>query len=581
MRAATSIPASIVIPTRARPGYLAVALASIVPQARAAGAEVVVVDDAGPSQAMRSLAERNGARYEPHPRPLGLNVARNTGVERSAGELVVFVDDDVEVAPGWLQALLQAAQRHPDAEVFAGPIRARLEGPAPRSCGREQPPMTTLDLGSRDTCDVRFAWGANMAVRRGALERVGPFDTTLEHGGDEQEWQERLLAQARSTDPAPTDLAQADGRQADGRIVYVAAASLDHRRSGQDARLRSLARTARVRGRASRRFDARRGQAPTLRRELLTLLGCLGHVVRRRCPAGLTMAAHSMGRLREGLRERHDGASGLPAGADFLSGSSGTVGGLDAVYRELKDRAVDARELAEGTRLRLALAARRSPPPRRVLILGVERPEHRTAVRAAHRELLRSRHEVELHTCPPGGMGRFENLNRLLAAHLPAEHGCDWLLTIDDDVTLPRGFLDRLLFLAERLALDLAQPAHRLRSHAAWAITRRRPGLVAHETRFVEIGPVTLFARATFATLLPFPPLRMGWGLDLHWAGLARTRSWRLGVIDAVAIGHAAAPAASAYSQADAEAEARAFLAARPHLSAREAQATLATHRRW
>jgi hypothetical protein len=266
---------------------------------------------------------------------------------------------------------------------------------------------------------------------------------------------------------------------------------------------------------------------------------------------------------------------------DFLSGSSGTVGGLDAVYRALKDSAVDARELMGAKRLRLALGARREPPTRRVLVLGVERPEHRATARAAHGELLRSRHEVELHTCPPEGMGRFENLNRLLAAHPPAEHASDWLLTIDDDVTLPRGFLDRLLFLCERLALDLAQPAHRLRSHAAWEVTRRRPGVVARETRFVEIGPVTLFARSTFATLLPFPPLRMGWGLDLHWASVARARGWRMGVIDALAIGHAAAPAASAYSRTEAEAEARAFLADHPYLRAREAQATLATHRSW
>jgi len=295
--------ASILIPTRSRPAYLAVALASIVPQARAAGAEVVVIDDAGPSPAIQALTEREGARYEPHPGPLGLNVARNTGIERSTGELVVFVDDDVEVAPGWLQALLAGARRHPGAEVFAGPIRPRLEGPAPRSCGRERPPMTTLDLGPQDTYEIRFAWGANMAIRRRALERVGPFDTTLEHGGDEQEWQERLLAQAAQS----TGSNSANPSAAQRRIVYVAAAALDHRRSGEDARLRSLARTARARGRASRRFDARRGQAPDLPRELRTLLGCLGHVARRRCPAGLTMVAHSLGRLEEGLRERHPG----------------------------------------------------------------------------------------------------------------------------------------------------------------------------------------------------------------------------------------------------------------------------------
>src|SRR5262249_39141664 len=145
----------------------------------------------------------------------------------------------------------------------------------------------------------------------------------------------------------------------------------------------------------------------------------------------------------------------------------------------------------------------------------------------------------------------------------------DWLLVVDDDVVLPRGFLDRLLFLAERFDLDLAQPAHRARSHAAWRVTRRRAGALARETPFVEIGPVTAFARSTSSTLLPSPgSLRMGWGLDLHWAALARAHGWRCGVLDAVAIAHTAAPAAEAYSRARAIAEARAFLDERPYLKA-------------
>lgn len=267
------------------------------------------------------------------------------------------------------------------------------------------------------------------------------------------------------------------------------------------------------------------------------------------------------------------------AGEDFLSGASGTVGGLDAVRRGLADTLIDCAEMARGRRVRLRLAARSKPPRRRVLALGVKRSEHRALAAQAHEELLRSRHRVALHTCPPGERGKFENLNRLLAAH-PAE-GYDWLLLIDDDVTLPRGFLDRLLFLAERFSFDLVQPAQRLRSHAAWDLTRRRPGTVARETRFVEIGPVTAFARSTFSTLLPFPRLRMGWGLDLHWAALAREHGWRLGVLDAVAIRHVAAPAASAYSREQAIAEARAFLAERPYVRASEAQQTLAEHRGW
>jgi len=579
-------PASIVIPTRDRLAYLEVALASIAPQAAALGAEVLVVDDAGRSAAASELAARFAAGYEPHPSPLGLNVARNTGVQRSSGALVVFVDDDVRVSSGWLQALLDAAREHPQVDVFTGPIRARLEGGGwgSHSCGRERPPITTLELGEHDT-DAEFAWGANMAIRRSALERVGAFDVSLEHGGDEQEWQERL----RAATPG-------------ARVLYVAGASVEHRRVGDDARLRSLARGAFARGRAARRFDARRGLAPSLARELWTLGGCLGHVLRRRCPAGLTMVAHSWGRLREGTvawgqnfvssfvslpneiipngmntQESNDPTD------DFLTGASGTVGGRDAVRREALDRTLDAWQLLSGQRLRLELAARHSPPLRRVLALGVERPQRRELAAAIRAELLSSRHDVELHTCMADGRGKFENLNLLLAARVGGtsipEH--DWLLVIDDDVELPHGFLDRFLFLCERFSLTLAQPAHRLNSHAAWPVTRRRGGSVVRETSFVEIGPVTAFARAAFPVLLPFPELRMGWGLDVHWAALAREHGWRCGVTDAVAIGHRVAPAAAGYAREDAVAEARSFLAERPYLSAREADRTLTTHRSW
>jgi Glycosyl transferase family 2 len=574
--------ASIIIPTRDRPAYLQVALSSIAPEAAGGRAEVVVVDDAGPQLAVHALARRFGARYHSHPQPRGLNAARNTGVERSHGELVVFVDDDIRASPGWLEALIEAARENPLVDVFTGPIRPCLEGSRMRSCGREGPPITSLDLGGEDTF-TRYAWGANMAIRRTALERVGPFDVSLEHGGDEQEWQDRLSAAAREEERPGRSGGTGDaGDAGGGPVMYVAEAAVDHRRAGADAQLGALARVAQARGRAARRFDARRGQAPLLARELLTLGGCLGHVLRRRCPGGLTMVAHSAGRLEQGVRERAKGTAVVGAGAageDFLSGSSGTVGGLDAVRRDVEDELVNAWELASGRRLRLALAARHAPPLRRVLVLGVERPERRRLAEGVWAELRSSRHDVELYTSAPGGLGKFENLNRLLAGRPAAGH--DWLLVVDDDVELPGGFLDRFLFLCERFSLQLAQPAHRLNSHAAWPHTRRRPRSVVRETSFVEIGPVTAFASSTFTTLLPFPELRMGWGLDAHWAALAREHGWRCGVIDAVSIRHRAAPAAAAYPREAAVAEARAFLSERPYLSASEARRTIATHHRW
>jgi glycosyltransferase involved in cell wall biosynthesis len=274
---------SVVVPTHDRAGYLAVTLDSLDAQDVEAPYEVMVVDD-GSRDGTAGVARRAGARYIRFDRPRGVNAARNDGARASASDLIAFVDDDVYAPPGWLGAMLDGVEAHPDAEAFGGPIRARLEGPAPRSCGRELPPITTLDLGREDR-EAELVWSANMLVRRSALARVGEFDETLPTGGDEEEWLRRL---------------RADG----GKVIYVAAAGLDHRRIGNDARLRSLMRSAYRRGRNLRAYDARRGVAPPLAKELATLAGCGWHTLRRACPQGLVMGAHSAGRTIQAVRER-------------------------------------------------------------------------------------------------------------------------------------------------------------------------------------------------------------------------------------------------------------------------------------
>jgi hypothetical protein len=147
-------------------------------------------------------------------------------------------------------------------------------------------------------------------------------------------------------------------------------------------------------------------------------------------------------------------------------------------------------------------------------------------------------------------------------------------------VALPPSFLDRFLAICEVFALDLAQPAQTLMSHSAWKVTRRRPAALARLTRFVEIGPVTAFRRGPAAELLPFPELRFGWGLDLHWAALAAERGWRVGVVDAFPVRHEARTIASGYPRREAEEEAARFLSERPYLPSERAGDTVAVYRR-
>jgi hypothetical protein len=273
------------------------------------------------------------------------------------------------------------------------------------------------------------------------------------------------------------------------------------------------------------------------------------------------------------------GSSSPPGREDFLSGTSGQVWGIKrtsaAIVADALDDAVQV-ALLHRRRLRTAALA---VPRRRVLALAVQRTDAPNLLAPTRAELLRSRHDVRFASTDAGDRGKFENLNALLAEN--AVSGSDWLVVVDDDVSLPSGFLDAFLFLAERFQLQLAQPAHRNRSHAAWAVTRRRRASVLRETAFVEIGPVFAFQAATFDALLPFPPLRFGWGLDAHWSALARERGWRMGVVDGTPVRHGLRRIAASYDRSAAMEEGRGFLATRPYTSATDAQRTIATHRGW
>lgn len=270
---------------------------------------------------------------------------------------------------------------------------------------------------------------------------------------------------------------------------------------------------------------------------------------------------------RSANRTRRERALGLvaDAGMDLRARALGVGRELDAVAAELA--------------------------PREVLVLGVYTEHGAATMAAALDRLAASRHRVRVVVGALGATdprlaavtaatemraGKLANVNRLAERAMPL--AADWVLVLDDDVELPVRFLDRLLAVCEVLRLDLAQPALRRASHTAWEVVRRRAG-VARQTRFVEVGPVTLMSREVFRTLTPFPEQGMGWGVDQHWARRALDAGWRVGVVDAVPIRHDARPTGSAYPFAEAASAAREFLAAHPHLRWAEAEHTVAAHR--
>jgi glycosyltransferase involved in cell wall biosynthesis len=236
---------SIVIPTADRERYLEPALLDLDAQEFPPDEyEIVVVDDAE-EPTSREVVERVGARsrarirYERREGPRGINASRNTGIRRSSGEVVAFVDDDCRFAPGWLAALARGVELAPRADCFGGPIRACLEPGHPRSCGRDAFPITVLDHGPSDRY-VDLVFGANFSVRRSAFDRIGLFDQDARLYGDEVDWILRL-------------------RRRNGLVRYVAGAGVEHVRLADDVTVKRMLRGALTKGANVARFDAAQG----------------------------------------------------------------------------------------------------------------------------------------------------------------------------------------------------------------------------------------------------------------------------------------------------------------------------------
>jgi hypothetical protein len=279
----------------------------------------------------------------------------------------------------------------------------------------------------------------------------------------------------------------------------------------------------------------------------------------------------------------------------LVSGESGTVAGPRARVRaRFQDLLDDAALWCRLVPPRLGRAAQASAHGK-VHVLGLYSADLGSNMARAAMEIASSRRQVEFAL---GGLdgplasigsqtvatdlrgGKFENLNTLLETSPPGD--ADWIVVMDDDVELPRGFLDRLLFVAERFGFQLVQPALRRTSHAAWRVCRRQRWSIARLVQLVEIGPLIAVHRSIAHDLLPFPALRMGWGLDLHWGGLAQQRGWRLGIVDAVPIRHELRAVAATYDRQAALDEMRRFLGdGRPHIDREAALRVLERHRSW
>lgn len=169
------------VPTLAADGALEECLRSLERQTFG-DFEVVVIDNGGGS---RELAEGNRVRVIVNARNAGFGAAVNQAWRSSQAPYVAALNDDCRADAQWVEALVQCANAHPRAGMFASQVRLSpvaldsagmliaADGSG-KQRGHLQPPR---DFST--AVEVLFPSGSAAMYRRDMLDQTGAFDETF------------------------------------------------------------------------------------------------------------------------------------------------------------------------------------------------------------------------------------------------------------------------------------------------------------------------------------------------------------------------------------------------------------------
>jgi GT2 family glycosyltransferase len=186
--------------------------------------QVVLVDNASTDGTVAWVAENHpGVEIVELPENIGV-AARQYGMERSRGELTMFLDSDAELTAGALPMMVEAFRRNPGWGLIDGNLQL--------SCRRfpplilplvRRPPLSWFledsavvrrhlmaDVDHTVTRPVLYVLGACQIFRSSLAREAGPFPDWIFLGPDDTEWCIRI-------------------RDAGGDVVYLPEATVIHR----------------------------------------------------------------------------------------------------------------------------------------------------------------------------------------------------------------------------------------------------------------------------------------------------------------------------------------------------------------
>jgi len=138
--------------------------------------DVLIVVDHNPRLLERLSQAIAGVRLIPNHQAPGLSGARNTGVENTSGDILLFLDDDATPETNWVARMIDPFSA-PEVMVVGGAAHPRWPNKRPKWLPSELDWVVGCSYAGlpAELARVRNPIGAAMAIRRSVFELVGGF----------------------------------------------------------------------------------------------------------------------------------------------------------------------------------------------------------------------------------------------------------------------------------------------------------------------------------------------------------------------------------------------------------------------